>query len=89
MCVTPAFYDPGHDFYICPMGQRMEKQVKKIVFQIIVINNKHVIAEIINVMDIRLGGTCPSWKGNHRIEANHRLNHLRQEARGGLKVKKA
>ncbi len=82
------FYNKEHDFYVCPMGQRMEKigQGKRLSTngyesQVSYYQSKRC-------EECPLRSQCHQAKGNRRIEVNHRLNDLKQQAREKLMSEK-
>ena len=82
------FYNRQKDFYVCPMGQRMEKagtyektSRNGYVSQITVYRAQRCAG-------CPLRGQCHKAEGNREIQANHRLNELRAQARELLKSEK-
>lgn len=82
------FYNKEQDFYVCPMGQRMEKigQGKRI-------SNNGYESQVTYYQAKRCEGCplrslCHQAKGNRRIEVNHRLNFLKQKTREKLMSEK-
>ncbi len=78
------FYNREQDFYVCPMGQRMEKTG----------NGKRISG---NGYESQVSccqakrcdgcpqrGLCHKAQGDRKIEVNHRLNELRGQARENL-----
>src|SRR5690606_19167647 len=86
--VQNLFYNREHDFYVCPMGQRMEKigEGKRVSGNGYQSQVSYYQAKNCNGCPLR--GLCHRGKGSRRIEVNHRLNHLRQEARERLRSEK-
>jgi transposase len=78
------FYNAEQDFYVCPMGQRMENvgQGKRISDNGYISQVTYYQAK--NCQGCPLRGQCHKVKGNRRIEVNHRLNFLKQQAREKL-----
>jgi transposase len=78
------FYNAEQDFYVCPMGQRMENvgQGKRISDNGYISQVTYYQAK--NCQGCPLRGQCHKAKGNRRIEVNHRLNFLKQQAREKL-----
>jgi hypothetical protein len=79
--VANMFYNQKHDFYVCPMGQRLENigvgnRESKNGFQSVVSTYKAKRCE-----GCPMRGMCHKAKGNRIIEVNHRLNALKQKAR--------
>lgn len=75
------FYNSSLDFYVCPMGQRMEKVEtgKRISANGYVSQVSYYQAKNCNGCPLR--GKCFQGKENRKIEVNHRLNELRTKAR--------
>jgi transposase len=75
------FYNSERDFYVCPMGQRMERAGtgKRVS------GNGHesqtTFYQAKRCGDCPLRGMCHQAQGNRRIEVNHRLNALKTKAR--------
>ena len=78
------FYNAEQDFYVCPMGQRMENvgQGKRISSNGYVSQVTYYQAK--NCEGCPLRAQCHKATGNRRIEVNHRLNFLKQQAREKL-----
>lgn len=79
--VQNLYYNKEQDFYVCPMGQRMElagqgKRVSSNGYQSSV--NYY---EAKRCEDCPLRGMCHKSKGNRSIEVNPRLNELKAKAR--------
>jgi Transposase DDE domain/Transposase domain (DUF772) len=75
------FYNQEKDFYVCPMGQRMEKikDAKRV-------STNGYQASITQYQAIRcqgcpLRGVCYKAKGNRVIEINYRLQELKDKAK--------
>lgn len=75
------FYNKEQDFYVCPMGQRLEKkgQGKRISSNGYESKVSYYIAKRCQGCPLR--GMCHQSKENRKIEINHRLNELKQKAR--------
>jgi transposase len=84
--VQNLFYNAEKDFYVCPMGQRMELFYvsQKLEEQGYVVEIKHYRAK--NCENCPLRGLCHKSAGNRVITVNHRLNQLRQQAKERLKT---
>lgn len=82
------FYNAGQDFYVCPMGQRMENvgQGKRTSSNGYVSQVTYYQAK--NCEGCPLRAQCHKATGNRRIEVNHRLNFLKQQAKEKLMNKK-
>jgi hypothetical protein len=78
------FYNSEKDFFVCPMGQRMEKignSTRKSESGFI---SKTSLYEAKNCTGCPLKCLCHKAKGNRRIEINHNLNAHRNKARERL-----
>lgn len=79
--VRNLYYNKEAGFYVCPMGQRMErkgtgKRVSTNGYEAAV-----VYYEARRCEGCPLRGMCHKGKGNRLIEVNHRLNELKAKAR--------
>lgn len=79
--VSNLFYNPQEDFYVCPMGQRMnfirqEKRYTASGYQQIV-----SIYRATRCQGCPLRGQCHKSKGNRQIEVNHTLDDYKARAR--------
>jgi transposase len=75
------FYNQEQDFYVCPMGQRMEnigtgKRISSNGYQ-----SQVFYYQAKNCDGCPLRGLCHQAKDNRRIEVNHRLNQLKAKAK--------
>lgn len=75
------FYNSEQDFYVCPMGQRMEragtgKRVSQNGYE-----SQTTFYQAKRCEDCPLRGMCHQAQENRRIEVNHRLNVLKTKAR--------
>lgn len=82
--VQNLYYNKELDFYVCPMGQRMEcvghgKRVSTNGHQ-----SNISYYQSRRCDDCPLRGMCHKSKVNRRIEINHRLNELKAKARSLL-----
>ena len=79
--VQNLFYNAEKDFYVCPMGQKMEKlgTYQRVSSNGFVAQVSHYQAK--RCEDCPLRGLCHQGKGQRKIEVNHRLNAFRQKAR--------
>jgi len=75
------FYNSQCDYYICPIGQHMNKvgESKRISDNGFISTVSHYKATNCNGCPLR--GKCHKSKGNRVIEINHRLKELKQKAR--------
>lgn len=78
------FYNAEQDFYVCPMGQRMENvgQGKRTSSNGYVSQVTYYQAK--NCQGCPLRTACHKATGNRKIEVNHRLNFLKQQAKEKL-----
>jgi transposase len=79
--VQNLFYNQEQDFYVCPMGQRMEnigtgKRISSNGYQ-----SQVSYYQAKNCDGCPLRGLCHQAKGNRKIEVNHRLNQLKANAK--------
>jgi transposase len=79
--IQNLFYNPEKDFYVCTMGQRMEKIANTTRTS----SNGYVsnisVYQAQNCKGCPLRGMCHQAKTNRRMEVNHRLNELKEKAR--------
>ena len=86
--VQNLFYNPREDFYVCPMGQRMEnigtgKRTSSNGYE------SHVsYYQAKRCEGCPLRGQCHRAEGNRRIEVNHRLGELKTRAKELLRSEK-
>lgn len=82
------FYNPEHNFYICPMGQRMdfagtsEKESERGY------KSRVSLYRARRCDGCPLRGSCYKAKGNRQIEVNHNLERHKSIARANLKSEK-
>lgn len=79
--VSALYYNSLHDFYVCPMGQRMEcvgkgKRVSRNGYESQVTYYKAKRCE-----GCPLRGMCHKAVGDRVLQINHRLNQLKAKAR--------
>ena len=79
--VQNLFYNSVEDFYVCPMGQRMEnvaigKRISSNGYE-----SQITHYQAINCNGCPLRGQCHKAAHNRKIDVNHRLNQLKQEAK--------
>ena len=75
------YYNSKEDYFVCPMGQHMEKTgttTRKTDSGYV---SRISIYEAKNCQDCPLMCMCHNSKTNHRIEVNHNLNRHKQRAR--------
>jgi transposase len=82
--VQNLYYNKEEDFYVCPMGQRMNKikEGKRISDNGYLSQVSYYQAQRCQGCPLRL--LCHKGKGNRIIEVNHRLNYLKKQAREKL-----
>jgi transposase len=75
------YYNADKDYFVCPMGQHMEKACNSTHKNKSGYISNTTIYEAGNCTGCPLKGLCYNAKGNRRIEVNHKLNQYRQKAR--------
>jgi hypothetical protein len=75
--IQNLFYNPEKDFYVCPMGQQMQKVATTTRTSSNGYESKVSIYQAKNCNACPLRGMCHQAKTNRRIEVNHRLNQLK------------
>ena len=86
--VQNLFYNVEHDFFVCPMGQRMENVGKGTRISSNGYESQITYYQAKRCEGCPLRGQCHKAKGNRRIEVNHRLNELKQRAKSLLTSEK-
>lgn len=86
--VQNLFYNKEQDFYVCPMGQKMEnigkgKRTSSNGYQ-----SQVTYYQVKRCEGCPLRGLCHQAKGNRTIEVNHRLNELKTKAKNLLNSEK-
>jgi len=79
--VQNLFYNQEQDFYVCPMGQRMENVGKGKRISSNGYESQVSYYQAKNCNNCPLRGMCHKAKGNRKIEVNHRLNELKHKAK--------
>lgn len=79
--IQNLFYNQEKDFYVCTMGQRMEKVCDAKRISSNGYESQVSIYQAKNCQGCPLRGMCYQAKTNRRIEVNHRLNELKDKAR--------
>lgn len=82
--IQNLFYNQEKDFYVCTMGQRMEKVCDAKRISSNGYESQVSIYQAKNCQGCPLRGMCYQAKTNRRIEVNHRLNELKNKARALL-----
>ena len=75
------YYNATDDYFVCPMGQHLEKKGNKTTTNKNGHRSEITIYEAANCKDCPLRGMCFKAKGNRRIEINHNLRRLKTKAR--------
>src|SRR5574344_770148 len=75
------YYNADEDYYVCPMGQHMNKIGKKRSKTASGYTSTATIYEAKNCKGCPLKCLCSNAKGNRRIEVNHNLNRHKQRIR--------
>ena len=79
--VQNLFYNLEHDFFVCPMGQRMENVGKGKRISSNGYESQITYYQAKRCEGCPLRGQCHKAQGNRRIEVNHRLNALKHRAK--------
>ena len=82
--VQNLFYNKEQDYYVCTMGQRMEKIGTGKRTSSNGYESQVTYYQAKRCEGCPLRGMCHKAKGNRRIEVNHRLNELKANARNLL-----
>lgn len=75
------YYNTEHNYYICPIGQKMEFIGKKNQKTETEFTQQLSTYQAINCEGCPLRSQCHKAKGNRRIEVNHNLDRLKHKAR--------
>jgi transposase len=75
------YYNSKEDYFVCPMGQHMERTGTTIRKSASGYNSKISVYEAKNCQDCPLRCMCHNAKTNRRIEINHNLNRHKQKVR--------
>lgn len=75
------YYNSEEDYYVCPMGQHMDKVGKKRNKTASGYTSTSTLYEAKNCNGCPLKCLCTNAKGNRRIEVNHNLNRHKQRIR--------
>ncbi len=78
------YYNKEQDFYVCPMGQRMEKVGERHRKTKSGFTQTYCRYQAKNCKDCPLRTSCFKGKGNRIVERNHSLEHYKQKARENL-----
>jgi transposase len=87
--IENLYYNAKHDYYICPMGQKMlptgeiKKHKSGLGYQYEV-----TIYQAINCFGCPLNGACHKQKGNRKIEVNKHLIEYKRQSRENLTSEK-
>lgn len=75
------YYNSEEDYYVCPMGQHMDKAGKKRNKTASGYESTSTLYEAKNCNGCPLKCLCTNAKGNRRIEVNHNLDRHKQRIR--------
>lgn len=75
------YYNEAQDFYVCPMGQRMEKRGEKKVKTKSAYKQTYSCYSAKNCNGCPLRSQCFKEKNNRTVERNHKLEYHKQKAR--------
>lgn len=75
------FYNSAEDYYVCPMGQHMEKVGRATRKSDSGYISHTTLYRAKNCNGCPLRGLCHNAKGNRQIEVNHNLNRHKNKAR--------
>jgi transposase len=82
--IQNLFYNQEKDFYVCTMGQRMEKVCNTKLTSSNGYESTVSIYQAKNCQGCPLRGMCHQAKTNRKLQVNHRLNELKDKARALL-----
>ncbi len=82
--VQNLYYNKTQDYYVCPMGQHMEKVSNTIRKSESGYESHLSVYQAKNCAGCPLRCLCHEAKGNRRIEVNHNLNRHKEKARERL-----
>ena len=75
------YYNEAQDFYVCPMGQRMEKRGERKVQTKSGYKQTYSFYSAKNCNGFPLRSQCFKGKNNRTVERNHKLEYHKQKAR--------
>lgn len=78
------YYNEQEDYYVCPMGQHMEKSSQRKKKTKSGYEQVYYQYTAKNCQGCSLRCICFKGKNNRTIERNHQLEHYKQKARGNL-----
>ncbi|HLS30179.1 MAG TPA: transposase [Flavobacteriaceae bacterium] len=78
------YYNKEQDFYVCPMGQRMEKVGEFTSRTKSGYKQRHSVYQAQNCEGCPLRVVCFKGKNNRRVQRNHNLERHKQRARENL-----
>lgn len=78
------YYNKKENFYVCPLGQRMDYIGERIKKSENGFEQKSSLYEAQNCTNCSLLSRCHKSQGNRRIEVNHNLIRLRKKARESM-----
>jgi len=78
------YYNEQEDYYVCPMGQHMERSGKRIKRTKSGYQQTYHLYTAKNCQGCSLRGICFKGKYNRTVERNHLLEHYKKRARENL-----
>lgn len=78
------FYNDEQDFLVCPIGQKMTNIYTKQTKTTTGFIQHHSVYQAINCEGCPMRGQCFKGQGNRKIEINHNLQKLKNQARENL-----
>ena len=75
------YYNQECDYYVCPMGQKMNRITTKRQKTEAGFEQEIAIYQAQNCFNCPLNGKCHKSKGNRKIEVNHNLERLKAKAK--------
>jgi len=78
------YYNEKDDFFICPMGQKMEKKYNRKIQTKSGFQQTYSIYEALNCRNCPLRGACHNSRENRRIQINWNAHRLKKKAREKL-----
>ncbi len=75
------YYNQEGDFYVCPMGQKMNRITTKKQKTEAGFEQEIAIYQAQNCFNCPLNGKCHKSKGKRKIEVNHNLERLKAKAK--------
>lgn len=75
------YYNAQEDYYVCPMGQRMDKQYQSTRTTQAGYIQHYTVYQAKNCQDCPLRGLCHDSQSHRKIYVNHHLRQLKAKAR--------